>query len=422
MPETTQDQQPTRTAPAAEAGTGERGRRRARWLIAAGILLVALNLRPAITSVGALLDQLQSGLHMSGTTAGLLTTLPALCFGAFSGLAPRLAARFGADRVLLAAMAALVAGLVLRPLAGSAIVFIAVSVLCLAGIAAGNVTLPVLVRTYFPSRLGLLTGLYTTVLNLGAALASAVAVPAASATGGWRSGLALWAAIAVLGLLPWLGAVRSRRADAVAAAPAGRTPPVRPSRTRLGWALAVYMGMQSLQAYVVFGWLAKIFASAGFSSSTAGLLVSLVVAMGMPIAFFLPALAGRTRDQRPYVVLLVGCYVVGYVGLLAAPHAGALVWALLIGIGGGAFPLALLMVGLRARTPAGTAGLSGFVQSIGYLIAAVGPLLVGVLHDATGGWLVPVVFLLVMLVPQLFGGLVAGRNRYLEDESASESR
>jgi CP family cyanate transporter-like MFS transporter len=175
------------------------------------------------------------------------------------------------------------------------------------------------------------------------------------------------------------------------------------------------MGTQSLQAYVVFGWLAKIFASAGFSSSTAGLLVSLVVAMGMPIAFFLPTLAGRTRDQRPYVVLLVGCYLVGYLGLLVAPHAGALVWALLIGIGGGAFPLALLMVGLRARTPAGTAGLSGFVQSIGYLIAAVGPLLVGVLHDATGGWLVPIVFLLVMLVPQLFGGLVAGRNRYIED-------
>jgi CP family cyanate transporter-like MFS transporter len=414
VPETTQDQQPARTAPAG-AGAHEPGRRRARWLIAAGILLVALNLRPAITSVGALLDQLQSGLHMSGATAGLLTTLPALCFGAFSGLAPRLAARFGADRVLLAAMAALVAGLVLRPLAGSAAVFLAVSVLCLAGIAAGNVTLPVLVRTYFPERLGLITGLYTTVLNLGAALASAVAVPAAQASGGWRSGLAVWAVIAVLGLLPWLGALRRRQAGTAATAPAERTPTVRPSRTRLGWALAVYMGTQSLQAYVVFGWLAKIFASAGFSSSTAGLLVSLVVAMGMPIAFFLPTLAGRTRDQRPYVVLLVGCYVVGYLGLLVAPHAGALVWALLIGVGGGAFPLALLMVGLRARTPAGTAGLSGFVQSIGYLIAAVGPLLVGVLHDATGGWLVPIVFLLVMLVPQLFGGLVAGRNRFIED-------
>jgi CP family cyanate transporter-like MFS transporter len=414
VPETTQDQQPARTASAAGAGADEPGRRRARWLIAAGILLVALNLRPAITSVGALLDQLQSGLSMSGATAGLLTTLPALCFGAFSGLAPRLAARFGADRVLLAAMAALVAGLVLRPLAGSATVFIAVSVLCLAGIAAGNVTLPVLVRTYFPERLGLITGLYTTVLNLGAAFASAVAVPAASAAGGWRNGLALWAAIAVLGLLPWQGALRPR-VHAAAAAPADHAPSVRPSRTRVGWALAVYMGTQSLQAYVVFGWLAKIFASAGFSSSTAGLLVSLVVAMGMPIAFFLPTLAGRTRDQRPYVVLLVGCYVVGYLGLLLAPHAGALVWALLIGVGGGAFPLALLMVGLRARTPAGTAGLSGFVQGIGYLIAALGPLLVGVLHDATHGWLVPIVFLLVMLVPQLFGGLVAGRNRYIED-------
>ncbi|BCJ33322.1 MFS transporter [Actinocatenispora thailandica] len=419
MPETTQDQQPTRTA---VAGAGEPARRRARWLIGAGILLVALNLRPAITSVGALLDQLQSGLSMSGATAGLLTTLPALCFGAFSGLAPRLARRFGADRVLLAAMAALVAGLVLRPLAGSAPVFLAVSVLCLAGIAAGNVTLPVLVRTYFPDRLGLLTGLYTTVLNLGAALASAVAVPVAAAAGGWRGGLALWATIAAFGLLPWLGALRRRQPSPAATAPVGAAPGVRPSRTRLGWALAVYMGTQSLQAYVVFGWLAKIFAAAGYSSSTAGLLVSLVVAVGMPIAFFLPTLAGRTRDQRPYVLLLIGCYVVGYLGLLLAPHAGALAWALLIGVGGGAFPLALLMVGLRARTPAGTAGLSGFVQSVGYLIAAVGPLLVGVLHDATHGWLVPILFLLVMLVPQLFGGLAAGRNRYIEDEARSQSR
>ena len=406
----------TATVPATRPD--EPGRRRARWLIAAGILLVALNLRPAITSVGALLDQIQTGLHMSGATAGLLTTLPALCFGVFSGLAPRLARRYGPDRVLLVAMAALVAGQLLRPYAGSAALFLAVSVLCLAGIAAGNVTLPALVRAHFPERLGLVTGLYTTVLNLGTALAAAVAVPAAHATGGWRNGLAVWAVIAVLALLPWLGALRSRRAETAAAGPVEQAP-VRPWRTRLGWALALYMGTQSLQAYVVFGWLAKIFADAGYSSSTAGLLVSLVTAIGMPIAFFLPTLASRTRSQRPYVVALIGCYVLGYLGLLVAPHAGALVWAVLIGIGGGAFPLALLMVGLRSRTPGGTAALSGFVQSIGYLIAAVGPLLVGVLHDATGGWLVPIVFLLVVLVPQLVAGLVAGRNRYVEDEPAA---
>lgn len=398
----------------APAGTTDR---RAGVLVLVGILLVALNLRPAITSVGALLGEVQTGLSMSGTVAGLLTTLPALCFGAFSALTPRLSRRFGAHRVLLAAMAALVVGLAVRPLAPSTPVFILVSVLGLAGIAAGNVTLPVLVRTHFPRRIGLVTGLYTMVLNLGTALASAVAVPAAHATGGWRGGLAVWAAVAVLGFVPWLGALR---ADPTRTAGAGATVAarIRPARTRLGWALAVYMGTQSLQAYVVFGWLARIFADAGWSAGAAGLLVSLVTAIGMPIALLLPGLASRGRDQRPYVVGLIACYVVGYVGLLVAPHAGAILWAVLIGIGGGAFPLALLMVGLRSRTPAGTSAMSGFVQSVGYLIAALGPFAVGFLHDATRGWTVPVVFLLVVLVPQLVGGLIAGRNRYIEDEAA----
>lgn len=389
--------------------------RRAGALVIVGILLVALNLRPAITSVGALLSQVQAGLSMSGTTAGLLTTLPALCFGLFSAVTPRLSRRYGAHRVLLAAMVALVVGLALRPLAGSTPVFVLVSVVSLAGIAAGNVTLPVLVRTHFPRRIGLVTGLYTMVLNLGTALASAVAVPAAHLTGGWRGGLAVWAVVAVLGLVPWLGALRAdpTRTAATAATGAAR---VRPGRTRLGWALAVYMGTQSLQAYVVFGWLAKIFADAGWSAGAAGLLVSLVTAIGMPIALLLPGLASRGRDQRPFVVGLIACYVVGYVGLLLAPHSGAIVWAVLIGIGGGAFPLALLMVGLRSRTPAGTSALSGFVQSVGYLIAAVGPFAVGFLHDATAGWVVPVLFLLAVLVPQLIAGLAAGRNRYIEDQ------
>ncbi|MGA8118126.1 MAG: MFS transporter [Actinocatenispora sp.] len=383
-------------------------------LVGVGILLVALNLRPAITSIGPLLSQIQAGLGMSGTTAGLLATLPALCFGAFSGLTPRLIRRFGAHRVLLVAMAGLLAGLALRPFATTTGVFIAASVVCLAGIAAGNVTLPALVRAHFPERIGLVTGLYTMVMNLGTALGAALAVPAADISGGWRGGLGAWAAIAVVGLLPWLGAIRADR---------GRTPTaattalrVRPARTRLGWALAVYMGTQSLQAYVVFGWLARIFTDAGYPPGTAGLLVSVVTAIGMPIALLLPTLAGRGASQRPYVVLLIGCYIAGYLGLMFWPHAGAVIWAVLIGIGGGAFPLALLMVGLRSRTPAGTSSLSAFAQSVGYLIAAVGPVLVGYLRDATGGWDVPIVFLLVVLVPQLFSGLAAGRPRCLEDE------
>jgi CP family cyanate transporter-like MFS transporter len=415
--------EPTTLAPADRATPAEPdsdgapvGRRTAGWLVAAGVLLVALNLRPAVSSVGPLLGQVQAGLGMSGAVAGVVTTLPALCFGVFSALTPRLSRRYGAHRVLVAAMVALVAGLALRPLAGSAVPFVAASVLGLAGIAAGNVTLPVLVRTHFPARLGLVTGLYTMVLNLGTAVASAVTVPAARLTGGWRGGLGVWAAVAVLGLLPWLGSLRHDPTRGPAVRPDHRRDRIRPSRSRLGWALAVYMGTQSLQAYVVFGWLAKIFTDAGYSPAAAGLLLSLVTAVGTPIALLLPGLANRGRDQRPYVVALVACYVAGYGGLLVAPHAGAVLWALLIGVGGGAFPLALLMMGLRAATPAGTSALSGFAQSVGYLIAAAGPVLVGVLHELTGGWPVPVLFLVVLLVPQLVAGLAAGRDRRLEDE------
>lgn len=402
------------TTPADAAAAPTDGARRTRWLIGAGIVLVALNLRPAVTSVGALLAQVQGGLSMSGTVAGLLTTLPALCFGVFSGLTPRLVRRFGAHRLLLAGMGAITVGLALRPLAGSAAVFIAISVVSLAGVAVGNVTLPVLVRTHFPDRLGLITAVYTTAMNLGTALASAVTVPAAHLAGGWRGGLAVWAVVAVVGLLPWLNALRAGHGP-VPSGPTGGAARVQPARTTLGWALAIYMGTQSLQAYVVFGWLAKIFADAGYRPATAGLLVSVVTAVGAPIAFLLPMLAGRRRDQRPFVVVLIACYVVGYLGLLLAPHAGALLWAVLIGIGGGAFPLALLLVGLRSRTPAGTSALSAFSQSVGYLIAATGPVLVGFLHELTHGWTVPVTFLLAMLVPQAASGLLAGRRRHIED-------
>lgn len=415
-PTTLSDDRDTTGEPAVHAAPVA-GRRAAGWLVGAGVLLVAVNLRPAVSSVGALLDQVQSGLHLSGAMAGLLTTLPALCFSGFSAVTPWLSRRYGAHRVLVGAMVALVAGLALRPLSGSAVPFVAASVLALVGIAVGNVTLPVLVRAHFPHRLGLVTGLYTTLLNGGAAIASAVTVPVAHAAGGWRGGLEVWAVVAVLALVPWLGSLRH---DPTRGPAAAHATPVRPARTRLGWAVAVFMGVQSLQAYVLFGWLPKIFTDAGFSPTTAGLLMSLVTAVGMPIALVLPGLASRGRDQRPYVVVLFAAYVLGYVGLLVAPHAGAIGWAVLLGAGGGAFPLALLMVGLRSRTPAGTSTLSGFAQSTGYLIAAGGPFLVGVLYQATGGWLVPILLLLVLLVPQLLAGLAAGRNRYLEDEPAAK--
>ncbi|WP_018348061.1 CynX/NimT family MFS transporter [Longispora albida] len=390
-----------------------------RWLAAEGtglvllgIILVALNLRPAVTSLGALLDEVRAGLHLSGTMAGLVTTLPVLSFAAFGALTPALARRFGPHRILSSSVALLAAGLVARALTDSALVFFVTSALALAGIASANVLLPGLVKHHFPDKVGLVTGAYTMTLTLGALLAAATTVPVAHALGGWHAGLAIWAGVAAVAVLPWLFLRRRDRGlDSAAAARSA----VRPSRTAIGWALAVYFGTQSLNAYVIMGWLPQIYRDSGFSANTAGLLVAGIMATGIPLAFFMPSLAARRPDQRIVVVALNACYAVAYLGLLLAPVQGVLVWTLLFGLGQGAFPLALAMIGLRSRTPEGTVALSAFAQSAGYLIAALGPMLVGTLYATTGGWTAPLLVLLAVVAVQGGAGLLAGRPRYLED-------
>jgi CP family cyanate transporter-like MFS transporter len=385
----------------------------------AGILLVAVNLRAAITSLGALLDEVRVGLGLSGALAGVVTTLPALSFAAFGALTPWLTRRFSPARVLVGAMAALAAGEVLRVITHSPIVFVLLSALALARIAVAKVLLPVLVKAYFPARAGRVTGVYTMTLIAGTTAASAASVPIAEAFGSWRVGLGIWAVIAVVAMLPWLRAGLRRQA------PIPRTPAhsrVRPGRTGLGWAMAVYFGAQSLSGYATMGWLAQIFRDSDYTPTDAGLLLAGVTAVGVPFALLMPALAGRMRDLRPLVLVMSVAMVASYVGLAIAPHGGAMLWVTLLAIGQAAFPLALAMIGMRARTPEGTVALSAFAQSTGYLIAALGPFLVGVLYEATGAWTLPMGFLIVAALVQAVAGVLAARPRYIEDETAAYSR
>jgi CP family cyanate transporter-like MFS transporter len=380
----------------------------------AGILLVALNLRTAITSLGALLDEVRVGLHLSGALAGIVTTLPALSFAAFGALTPWLTRRFTPARVLVGAMAALATGEVLRAVTGSSVVFVLLSALALAGIAVANVLLPALVKTYFPGRAGLITGVYTMTLIAGTSAAAAASVPIAAAFGSWRAGLGVWAVIAVVAMLPWLRAGLRRTPPGTRVATTA-TQRVRAGRTRLGWAMAVYFGTQSLSGYAAMGWLAQIFRDADYTPTTAGLLLAGVTAVGVPIALLMPALAGRLRDLRGMVLLMSAAMVASYVGLALAPHGGAVAWVVLLAVGQGAFPLALAMIGMRARTSEGTVALSAFAQSTGYLIAALGPFVVGVLYEATGGWSVPMVFLIAAALVQGVAGLFAAKSRFIED-------
>ncbi|WP_431906127.1 MFS transporter [Micromonospora carbonacea] len=383
------------------------------------MLLVALNLRAAVTSLGALLGEVRTGLGLSGAMAGLVTTLPTIAFAGLGALTPWLVRRYAPARVLVVAMTALAVGQVLRVVTDSALVFVATSALALAGIAVANILLPMLVKQHFPHRTGLVTGAYTMALTTGTTVAAASAVPVAHAFGSWRAGLGVWAGLAVLAVLPWVPlALRARAArraatGAVAVAAPAR---VRPARTRLGWAMAVYFGAQSLSGYAIMGWLAQLFRDAGFRPETAGLLLAGVTALGVPVALLMPTLAGRLRTLRPLVFGLTAFSAVSYLGLAFAPRGGALLWVALLALGQGAFPLILTTIGLRARTAEGTVALSAFAQSTGYVIAALGPLLVGVLYEATGGWTAPIGFLLVALAVQTGAGLVIARPRFVEDE------
>ncbi|MGW5618173.1 CynX/NimT family MFS transporter [Streptomyces sp. NPDC003877] len=420
-------------------------------LLVAGIVLSALNLRPAITSLGALLEEVRDGLGMSGSVAGLLTSVPPLCFAVFGVMAPRLARRFGAGAVVCAGMAAIATGLLLRPYAGGTAGFLAGSALALMGIAVSNVLMPVIVKHWFPDRVGSMTGLYSMALALGTALAAAVTVPLTYALGGnWQSGLALWAAPAVAAVLPWLPFVRGRatapgpgaegrageragepgtdgdgpapdaaesRGSRVAEPARGAAPPLRITRSRTAWALAVFFGLQATAAYITMGWMAQIFRDAGVPAGTAGLLLAVTMVMGVPLAFVIPRLATRLPHQGPIVLALGVCGLAGYAGLYLAPAAGAWAWAVLLGIANCAFPLALTMVGMRARTGPGVAQLSAFAQSTGYLISIPGPLLVGVLYQHSGGWGLPIALMSALMVPQMVVGFVAGRDRTVEDEA-----
>ncbi|WP_443079969.1 CynX/NimT family MFS transporter [Streptomyces sp. P9-A2] len=436
-----------------DPGGREAGRSGTRaWtvrLLVVGIVMAALNLRPAITSLGALLEEVRTGLGMSGGVAGLLTSLPALCFAVFGVTAPRLARRFGSGTVVCVGLAAICAGLLIRPFTGSVAGFLAVSALALMGIAVSNVLMPVIVKQWFPDRVGPMTGLYSMALALGTALAAAVAVPATEALGGnWKSGLVLWAALAAAAVLFWLPFVGER-----GRAPAERTsarerhraerhtpgegtpgerasgrrpsreqepaPGLRITRSRTAWALAVFFGLQATAAYITMGWMPQIFRDAGVPASTAGLLLAGIMMMGVPLSFVIPRIAARLPRQGSIVVVLGMSGLAGYAGLYFAPATGALVWALLLGIANCAFPLALTMVGMRARSGAGVAKLSAFAQSTGYLISIPGPLLVGVLYQHSGGWDLPLALMSALLIPQMVAGVLAGRDRTVEEEAAA---
>ncbi len=272
-----------------------------------------------------------------------------LAFAVFGALAPRLARLVGVHRLTTLALVGVVVGLYLRSRADEVWAFLAFSLLSLAGMATANVLLPSLVKLHFPDRIGLMTSIYSTALAIGLTSASVFTVPISEAYDGWRSGLAAWALLAAVAVVPWLGLFRhDRPADLETSE--GRIGLGEVAHTRLGWLMALFFGLQSLQAYSIFGWFAEVYRDAGFSAHTAGLLLGVITGISIPLSFVIPTLAARMDNQAPLMWALMACYPIGYLGLILAPRQGAWAWALVVGVGTCTFPLILTLIGLRART------------------------------------------------------------------------
>jgi CP family cyanate transporter-like MFS transporter len=421
-------------ASAAVAGQGTAlGRPLQTWLsrlLVVAVIVTAVNLRPAVTSIGPVLQEVRRGLGMTSTVAGLLASVPPLCFSIFGVGAPRLERQFGRGRVVLAGLCALTVGLALRPLAHNTLSFLAASVLALAGLGVANVMMPVVIKHYFPNRVGFMTGVYAMGISLGTTIGAAATVPISNALGGdWRGALWVWTLPAALTIPFWLPFLRDRgQPPAGSAAQSDRvvhpcTPmpgdgpsPWRLAHSRTAWAMAIFFGLQVSVIFCAMGFLAQIFRDAGVSSDVAGLLLAVAMAIGVPVSLVLPTIAGRMHSQGALVVVLAVFGLAGFAGLWLAPAAVPWVWAFLIGVSCTSFPLALVMIALRARTEDGVVQLSAFAQCVGYLLSVPGPILVGLLHQYTGGWTAPIAFMAALLIPQTISGVLAGRNRTIEDE------
>ncbi|WP_245627824.1 CynX/NimT family MFS transporter [Actinomadura oligospora] len=385
------------------------------------IVLVAVNLRPALTAVGPLVGGIRDDLNLSGTAAGALTTLPLMFLGSYGLLAAFLRRPPRPEALLVTAMVTLTAAIGLRMIPVTAALF-AGSLVAGMAISIGNIAVPGIIKRDHPHRITAVTALYTVALSGGAALGSGLAVPMQDATGGnWRAPLSLLAVPSVLAALVWLPRLlRVRRAAAAAgtgpaAAASHRDIARKVWRSRLAWQITLFFGLQSSLAYVLFAWVPTLLTDRGLSESSAGFVTAAASLIQIIGNMTLPLLASRLRDQRP-IALMVGLFTAaGFAGLTWAPLGGMWLFVVVLGLGqGGSFALALSMIGLRSPDAATAAQLSGMVQGVGYVISAFGPLLIGALRDATSGWTVPVALVVAIALAEILPGLGAGRARVLE--------
>lgn len=410
------------------------------WLFVAAIILTALTLRAAVTVVPPLISTINGDLPLSTATIGILGMLPTAAFAIFGFLTPYMIRWASLEKLIVLAIVVGIVGQIARVLAPTTPLFLLFSVVAFGGLGAGNVLLPPLVKKHFPTKIGLMTALYVTSISIGTALPAQLAVPVADATN-WQFSLAAWAGISTIALIPWLVALISPRTtpavtNAVNAPPAvvlqsektvrfvtapvttAPVPKMNLWRSPTAWGLMFMFGCTSLNTYSMFAWLPEILTEAGLDRGQAGSMLALFAALGLPLSLTIPLIAAKMRNPFPAVVVMLACFVAGYLGLLLSPASGTWIWVSLAGLGPGTFPLSLLLINHRTRTQIGAGALSGFSQGVGYALACTGPLFFGLLHQWTGSWTAPFMFLFVTLLLLGAGAWIICRPKMLEDDFA----
>jgi len=390
------------------------------------VIAVALSLRTAVASISPIIAEIREDIPLTNVGIGLLGMLPPIFFALSGFVGPLVSRRLGLELAIVVSIAVMAAGHLVRAASGSFTILLIGSALVLMGVGICNVLLPPVVKRYFPDRIGLVTATYATIMSISTAVPSLLAVPVSDSLG-WRFSLAIWAALAGVALLPWLVLLaRQRRASAERAADdlsAVEVPDAALERrlwhSPVAIAIVVTFSVSTINVYALFAWLPQILIDiVGVSPAAAGTLLAVFSIAGLPASIIAPILVSRLRSPAWIIVAGVVSFLVGYIGLLAAPGTLTVVWVLLLGLGPILFPVCLVLINTRTRSHTGSVALSGFAQAIGYSVGAFGPLIVGVLHDATGGWTLPLVFLLATTLAAIFGAVVLSKPAFVEDQLA----
>lgn len=382
------------------------------FLLILAILFIAATLRSPLTSVGPLIPFFREELDVSNSMIGLVNTLPLLAFGVFSSLVPKISSKFGMELTLLAAMCMLTVGIFIRALSGLPLLLVGTVLLGMA-IAFGNVLMPGLIKSSFPYQIGLMTGIYSVSMNIFGALASGISVPIASVPSfGWRNAMQIWSVLSLIAIVILLLRLPAARSEKKVFVKVENKASRGIFKSKIAWAVTLFMGLQSFIPYSLFTWLPDILMTKGFDESEAGWLIAIYQLGLIPTTFIAPIIAGRMQSQR-----LIGCIagLLFFFGLLGVTFISShLIIAPLIltGVGAGtAFSLAMMFFVLRTNSIAESSQLSSMAQSVGYLVAAMGPLLLGTIAEKTNGWMVPLIILMIAALCIAFFGTIAGKNQ-----------